>query len=119
MAKAPKAPERRYFARIAALPCLVCGGQSTIHHVTGYADRMGRFSRSHKLVVNLCPKHHLIQHGPKESVEALGHRGFYQRYGVDLYNEAIRLYRASIAAGIFPHEDDKSRKIRKIPYSDE
>lgn len=31
------------------------------------------------------------QHGPKQSVEALGHRGFYQEWMIDLYAEAVRL----------------------------
>ena len=83
-------------ARVAGLPCLVSGRRPvTLHHVTGYADRMGRFSRSHRLVVPLAPEYHLIQHGPKISVEALGHRGFYQEWGIDLLAEAERLWAES------------------------
>lgn len=79
--------------RVAELPCLVSGKRPvTLHHVTGYADRMGRFSRSHRLVVPLAPEYHLIQHGPWKSVEALGHRGFYMAYGIDLLAEAERLW---------------------------
>ena len=81
--------------RVASLPCLVSGRSPvTLHHVTGYADRMGRFSRSHKLVVPLAPEYHLIQHDPHQtlSVEALGHRGFYQEWGIDLRAEAERLW---------------------------
>ena len=89
--KPPTAQERRHLAMVAALPCLVCGAQSTVHHVTGYADRIGRASRSHMRVVPLCPVHHQIQWGPHESVEALGHRGFYERYAIDLMAEAERL----------------------------
>jgi len=92
MAKAPTAQERRHFAKVAALPCLVCGGQSTVHHVTGYADRMGRAPKRHDRVVPLCPAHHQIQWGPRESVEALGHRGFYRVHGIDLMAEAERLW---------------------------
>ena len=92
MAKAPTAQERRHFAKVAALPCLACGGQSTIHHVTGYADRMGRAPKRHDRVVPLCPDHHQIQWGPRESVEALGHRGFYRVHGIDLMAEAERLW---------------------------
>ncbi len=81
-------------ARVASLPCLVSGKRPvTLHHVTGYADRPGRFSRSHKLVVPLAPEYHLIQHGPHESVEALGHEGFYKRHGIDLLANAERLWR--------------------------
>lgn len=85
---------------VASLPCLVSGDRPvTIHHVTGYADRMGRIARSHRLIVPLAPEYHLIQHGPKISVEALGHRGFYQEWGIDLLAEAVRLERMSIEAG--------------------
>jgi hypothetical protein len=77
--------------RVAAEGCLVCGRAATVHHVTGYADRMGRFSRDEWLVVPLCPEHHLIQHGPRWSVEALGHQGFFRVHGIDLLDEALRL----------------------------
>jgi hypothetical protein len=94
--KAATALEKRHMARVAGLPCLVSGRRPvTLHHVTGYADRMGRFSRSHRLVVPLAPEYHLIQHGPKISVEALGHRGFYQKWGIDLLAEAERLWAES------------------------
>lgn len=84
-------------ARVAGLPCLVSGRRPvTLHHVTGYAGRMGRFSRSHKLVVPLAPEYHLIQHGPKISVEALGHRGFFQEWGIDLLAEAQRLWAETV-----------------------
>ncbi len=80
--------------RVAGLPCLVSGERPvTIHHVTGYADRMGRFARSDRLIVPLAARYHLIQHGPRESVEALGHRGFYRVHGVDLLAEAERLWK--------------------------
>ena len=89
-----KADKARY-DRIAALGCLVCGDPATIHHVTGYADRMGRFSRRNDRVVPLCPPHHLATHDPHAraaiSVERLGHRGFYQEHGIDLLAEAMRL----------------------------
>lgn len=80
-----------FFNYIAELPCLVCGSQSTIHHVTGYADKMGRASRRDDRVVPLCPRHHQIQWGPKESVEAIGHRGFYVMHGINLMAEAEKL----------------------------
>jgi len=87
--------------RVSGLPCLVSGKRPvTRHHVTGYADRMGRFSRSHRLVVPLAAEYHLIQHGPRYSVEALGHQGFFARYGIDLYAEARRLEAESVALGI-------------------
>lgn len=87
--KRPTAAERRHIARIAELPCLVCGGPATVHHVT--SDGYKRITRSHFLITPLCARHHMIQHGPRESVEALGHAGFAERYGIDLLAEAKRL----------------------------
>lgn len=89
--KAPTAAEKRHMGWVRSRPCLVCGQPSTLHHVTGYADRMGRFSRSHRLVVPLCAEHHQVIWGPKTSVEALSHRGFFYEYGIDLLAEAKRL----------------------------
>lgn len=80
---------------VAQLGCLVCGGPATIHHVTGYADRPGRFSRDEMLVVPLCPIHHQKVFDPLNrapvSVEGLGHQGFYQEHGIDLLAVAMRL----------------------------
>lgn len=93
--KPPTAAEKRHMARVAEMPCLVSGRSPvTLHHVTGYADRMGRFARSHKLVVPLAPEYHLIQHDPFQtlSVEALGHRGFFEEWGIDLLAVAMRLW---------------------------
>jgi len=99
------AAEKRHADYVAQQPCLVCGDYGvTLHHVTGYADRMGRFSRSHRLLVPLKPEYHLIQHGPKISVEALGHQGFYREWGIDLLAEAQRLEAESVAAGRLPAE---------------
>jgi len=74
---------RQHFARIAALGCLVCGGTATIHHVS--SDGCKRIARSDQLVAPLCPRHHQIIFGPRESVEALGHAGFTATYGIDLF----------------------------------
>jgi hypothetical protein len=79
----------RFHGWVAEHGCLVCAGAATVHHVTGYADRPGRFTRSHWLVVPLCFAHHQIQGDPKMSVEALGHQGFYDEWGIDLYAEAM------------------------------
>lgn len=88
--------EKRHMGAVAKLPCLVCGGAATVHHVTGYADRMGRITRSPRLVAPLCPMHHQAIHDPFASapisVERLGHRGFFQEHGVDLLAEAKRLW---------------------------
>jgi hypothetical protein len=79
---------KQHMAAIAQLGCLVCGGPATVHHVTSTKSG-GRVSRSDYLVAPLCGKHHQIQHGPHFSVEALGHRGFYECYGIDLFDWAI------------------------------
>lgn len=94
----PNAEERAHIARVAAMPCLVCGRPSTVHHVTA-SRHGGRITRTHKRVVPLCPVHHQIQHGPEESVEALNHGGFFDRYGIDLLAVADRLWAAFEARG--------------------
>lgn len=76
-------------ARVAEMGCLVCGSPATIHHVT--SDGYQRITRSNWLVTPLCPRHHLIQHGPRESVEALGHAGFTRVHDVDLLFRAKQL----------------------------
>lgn len=89
---------QRHFDRLTDIPCLVCGRLPIErHHVTAYADRMGRFSRRDDRVVPLCPMHHRCGAvgGFKQSVEALGHRGFFQEFAVDLLAEAERLWAES------------------------
>lgn len=97
------AAEKAHIAWVASLPCLVCGEyRSTVHHVTGSGKHMGRLPRSHRLIVPLAPEYHQVQHGPKISVEALGHQGFFYEWGVDLLEEAKRLEAESVAAGRLP-----------------
>ena len=87
------AEECRHFARVAMMPCLVCGaGPVQVHHVTSTIHG-GRFSRSDHRVVPLCFAHHKAEGGP-ESVENLSHRGFYERHGIDLLAKAIELWEA-------------------------
>lgn len=86
------AEEARFIELVAGLGCLICGRTATVHHVT--SDGFKRIRRSHKRIVPLCPRHHMIQHGAKESVEALGHAGFRRRYGVDLLERADALWRS-------------------------
>jgi hypothetical protein len=97
--KGPSAMEQRHWSRIAELGCLVCGGEATIHHVTGYADRMGRLPRSHQCVAPLCRHHHQAVWDNASmpiSVEMLGHRGFYQEHGIDLFARANELWAESV-----------------------
>lgn len=101
----PTPEEQRHHDRLRALGCLVlrqnvieshrCKGRTTIHHTTAPITG-GRIARSHQLVVPLCAKHHQIQDGPHESVERLGHYGFYLVYGIDLLSEAERLWQESV-----------------------
>lgn len=93
--RAPTAAERRHRNRVGTMPCLVCGGASTIHHVTGSAHHMGRLPRREDRIVPLCPMHHQAVFDPLASdpvsVERLNHRGFYVKHGIDLMAEAERL----------------------------
>lgn len=101
MAKPATAAEKRHIKRIKGLPCLVCGAwRVEAHHVIGYADRAGHYPKDHRHVTPLCPRHHNIQDGPKESVHAHNHRWFFETYGIDLLAEARWLEQESIALGI-------------------
>jgi len=88
--KATTAVERRHLDRVAGMGCLVCDGPSTVHHVT--SDGYHRLTRTHERIVPLCPRHHMIQWGPHDSVEALGHAGFTATYGIDLLAVSDRLW---------------------------
>lgn len=96
--KGPSAAEKRHWNSVAARGCAVCGGEAEIHHVSAYADRMGRLPRSNRLVAPLCPLHH---RGVGEcasmpvSVQTLGHRGFFAEHGIDLLSLAEMLWAAS------------------------
>jgi hypothetical protein len=92
--KPPTAEERRHMERVAQMPCLVCGGQAEVHHVTGQATRIGRLPRRHDRVTPICPRHHRLTApgGHRESVEALGHRGFFKRFWIDLEKVAEFLW---------------------------
>jgi hypothetical protein len=91
--KEPNAYEKRHQDRVRAKGCLVCGREASIHHVTGYADRIGRLPRDELVVAPLCPPHHQSVHDDASnptSVERLNHRGFFEKYRIDLYAEALR-----------------------------
>lgn len=93
----PTAEERRHIARVAAMPCLVCGACPVqVHHVSA-SIHGGRITRSPRHVTPLCFRHHKIEGGPA-SVESLSHRGFYLRYGLDLLAVADKLWQDSECA---------------------
>jgi hypothetical protein len=97
--KAASAIEKRHFSRVAALGCCVCGGEATVHHVT--SDGFQRITRSHQRVIPLCPRHHFVQHGPRESIEALGHAGFATTYQIAPLAYADALWAISMDAERF------------------
>lgn len=66
-----------------------------MHHVA--SDGYQRLTRTHELIVPLCPAHHMIQFGPRGSVEALGHAGFEAVYGIDLLAVARVLWGESVS----------------------
>lgn len=87
--------EAFHLQRVAETPCLVSGQPATVHHVT--SDGFKRLRRTHERIVPLAPEYHMIQFGPRESVEALGHAGFTITYGIDLLAEAERLWMETTA----------------------
>lgn len=97
---APPKAEAAHLERIVAMPCCVpgCGAPppSTKHHVT--SDGYKRITRTDRRVVPLCNRHHLIQWGPRESVEAMGHARFNEANGIDLLQLADRLWQESCGA---------------------
>lgn len=83
-----------HMARVALMPCLVCGKRSEVHHV-----RTGNQGKNDARVVPLCPDHHRSNIG----FHGLGsERAFYQEYGIDLSAEAERLATESRQEGILP-----------------
>ena len=94
--------EHREFVR--SLGCLVSGESNpTVHHITGYADRIGRIPPNNRWLVPLAKQYHQKVWDPSASnpisVEGLGHRGFYEKYGIDLFAEALRLEEISMNEG--------------------
>ena len=94
MAKQATKADRERWDGIVAMGCLVCAAPATIHHVTA-SIHGGRLTRRHDRVVPLCPIHHQTVYDPyandPQSVERLGHRGFYRKHGIDLLAEAERI----------------------------
>lgn len=96
----PTAKQIAHREFVRKFPCVVCGSHDIApHHVTGYADRMGRLPRNHDLLAPLCRFHHQNTHNSKTSVEALNHRGFFKKYGIDLMRVAEGLRKRSIEEG--------------------
>jgi len=107
----PTPNEKKHMERVAKMPCLVCGKASTLHHVTGYADKIGRMTRSHKCIVPLCPQHHQKVFDPKDSdpisVEGLGHQRFFEKHGKDLLAIGNKLWLESVEKLNLKESDQK------------
>lgn len=69
---------KRHMARVAALPCILCGAMPVeVHHIR---EGQGAAQRAHDtLTVPLCPDCH---RGPN-GIHGLGRKGFYTRYNRD------------------------------------
>lgn len=81
-----------HMARVALMPCLVCGATSEVHHV-----RTGNKGKDDARVVPLCPTHHRSDIG----FHGLGsERAFYQEYGIDLSAESERIANESRERGL-------------------
>ena len=82
-----------HMARVALMPCLVCGATSEVHHV-----RTGNRGKDDARVVPLCSFHHRDQ---KLGFHGLGsERAFYQEYGIILSVEAEWIAKESRERGL-------------------
>lgn len=87
---APAGPEKRHMDRVGEMPCLICGGQTNIHHLMKHPDKIRR--RDHRFIVPLCQEHHQ----GNEGVHGLGSEAkFTERWGIDLAMIASRLWQES------------------------
>lgn len=78
---------KRHMARIAALPCAICGTAPVhVHHIR---QTQGAAQRAQDtLTIPLCPDHHT----GSEGIHGLGQKGFYMRYKrdeIDLLAETL------------------------------
>lgn len=81
--------DKAYLAWMAAQPCMISGRRATVHHV-----RFCGSLKDDRRTLPIAPEYHLIQHGPKTSIEALGKVKFERRYRVNI-EEKIREYNLS------------------------
>lgn len=95
----PTKEEKAHMERVAQMGCLVCGGAATIHHVTATIHGLIPLNegprRCHKRIVPLCCVHHQAvwdDASNPQSVERLGHHGFWKKYGIDLFFAAKQLW---------------------------
>ncbi len=76
MAKAPTKAEKAHMARVAEMPCIVCGDEPvSVHHaLTGSGGR-----RNHMLVLPLCYRHHQ----GKDGIHTVGRPIWQLAYGTE------------------------------------
>lgn len=74
-----KKSEREWLERVAALGCVICGGQAEIHHLLK-GKAMGK-KASHFDVIPLCPFHH--RHGGHGIAIHSGVRTWEARHGTE------------------------------------
>ncbi len=69
---------KRHMARVAALPCCICGAQPVeVHHIR---EGQGAAQRAQDtLTIQLCVEHHRGDEG----IHGLGRKGFYMRHKRD------------------------------------
>lgn len=80
---------------VSGLPCLVCGGQSVVHHVNERGH--GRETRNDEWIVPLCAYHHNMS---DVSIHSLGSNDKFKKlHGIDLIHEAQMLWNETVYKG--------------------
>ena len=77
--------DKDYLAWMAAQGCMISGKRATVHHVRRCGEQ-----KDDRRTLPLAPEYHMIQNGPRTSIEALGKAKFEARYGVDLEASILR-----------------------------
>ena len=80
--------DKAYLAWMAKQACMISGGRATVHHVR----RCGE-PKDDRRTLPLAPEYHMIQNGPRTSIEALGKAKFERRYRVNLEAAIVRYNR--------------------------
>ena len=77
--------DKASLAWMASQPCMISGRRATVHHVRRFGE-----PKKDRRTLPLAPEYHMIQHGPRTSIEGLGKAKFEARYGVDLEASILR-----------------------------
>ena len=84
-ARRGRVTDTAYLGWMAKQACMVSGRRATVHHVR----RCGE-PKNDRRTVPLAPEYHMIGHGSRTSIEALGKAKFEARYGVNLEAAIVR-----------------------------